>query len=102
MALAGIHAECSTRVAMQNGYPVPAQGPLVWSENVTSAGTTTNSVPSTGGPHPLLITITAAADSFIDIGPSPDATSSKKRFCPAGIPRDFSANPGDKVAWVAA
>jgi hypothetical protein len=103
MALAGIHVECSRAGAVGESGSLPVLNAIpLWSENKTTAGTTTASAPSTQGEQALIFTITAAADAWIAIGAAPDASVDPRRFLPAGIPRDFEAAAGDKVAWAAA
>ncbi|MBO3760028.1 hypothetical protein [Ciceribacter sp. L1K22] len=76
---------------------------IVNSQTLTEAGTTTLTAPghhdSMGAP---VFRIQAAADSWVSIGVSPNASSGVRTLCRAGQDYDLFVEPGDKVAWVAA
>jgi len=105
MALSGIVVECG----LAGGRGLTADLPVVlgqslWTENKTTAGTTTNAAPTDRvDDKSIVFSITAAADSWISIGTAPNAsTDPTRRFLPAGLTRDFAVEPGHKVNWAAA
>lgn len=78
--------------------------PPVWSEHALAASTTsTNAVPAgideKGDP---VFQMVAAADSYVSIGPSPNAGQSPRLLLKANEVTTVYCKPGDKVAWVAA
>jgi hypothetical protein len=102
MAITGITVEYRTSVGHKNGYPIPVNGELVWSENVAADGTTSNAANSQDD-QLNYFTIYTVADVFISIGSSPNASiSSKRSFVPASTFRDFACHYGDKVSFVTA
>lgn len=105
MAFTGMHIAC--------GYinaPADAalMGPVIWSQTMAGAGTTTRAAPKRGdndfgrGGADLSFEIAAAVDAFVAIGPAPDASVGPRLLVRAGETRNVSCDPGDKVAWAAA
>ena len=96
MAFAGIHIACGMNL-MFDRLAKP-----VWSRSLATAGTT-NRAAAEGQD---VWEITASADSFVAIGPTPDASqaegegASARILLRAGERRSFQARPGDRVAWV--
>ena len=78
-------------------------GKAVWSEETALPFTTTGvapaSLPEAGDP---VFTVYFPADTVIAIGPAPNAATSARYFVPAATERSFYAQPGDKLAAVAA
>lgn len=73
-----------------------------WSETLATAGTTTNAAVAGGGTGRPIFRLRSAADAYVAVGPSPDATTGTRYAIPADTDYDVFANPGDKVAWIAA
>lgn len=106
MAFSGLHVACGYAGATslrESGLSL--LGKVVWAQTMVSAGATTNSAPavSDAAGQPIF-TVRASADSFVAIGPAPDASQANgpRIFVPAGERVEFYAQPGDKLAWVAA
>lgn len=78
-------------------------GKAVWSEEVALPYTSTNVAPAAsdaaGDPA---FTVYFPVDTVIAIGPNPSATTSARYFVPAATERTYYAQPGDKLAAVAA
>lgn len=74
-----------------------------WSEVIVSGATTTASMPtlpsSSGGAPAFLVQ--AGADGWISVGPTPNASSSPRRWVRAGEDVVIAANAGDRVSYVA-
>ncbi|WP_407529460.1 hypothetical protein [Methylobacterium oryzisoli] len=111
MAFAGCHVAC----LYVNSPGAPGLiGGLQWSETLASAGTTSRAMPSNpSGPYPVgnyfpSFEITVSAESWVAVGPNPDAsqasgTGNAARFrIGAGETRNVWCTAGDKVAWAAA
>ncbi|MBC2773426.1 hypothetical protein J5N58_08175 [Rhizobium cremeum] len=106
MAFAGLH--------VTTGYVGPSYGRnlikgaalltrITGSESLASGGTTTLVAPADHEVMgPPIFRVQAAADSWVAIGPSPNASTGARTLCRAGEDYDFFAEPGWKVAWVAA
>lgn len=104
MALAGMHIMCGFVGNYGGGNTIlPLFGQISWSETQATAGVTTHVAPSTnqGNGQPCF-EFSAAADSFVAIGPNPNASAEPRLFVGAGTTRDIFCNPGDKAAWVTA
>lgn len=103
MALSGVHVTCA--FAGVDGFedlkPALIKSPA-WSESPASGTATTNLVPNSGTNGSAILRVDASADSYVSIGPAPNASQSPRYLVRAGVPYDFGANPGDKLAWVAA
>ena len=104
MAFAGLHvtsgyAGSLTRRADTFGV----LGRVVWSETLASPATTTNVAPpiSDGAGEPMF-QVKASADSYVAIGAAPNATTGARILVSAGERLEFYAQPGDKLAWIAA
>lgn len=107
MALSGIHCEFGWVTALSSqGHTIQIiDGHNIdFTENKTTAGTTSGAASTSVGPRrgQPVVTVTAVADSWIAIGTAPDSTTNPRFFCPAGIPRSFAIVAGDKVNWSAA
>lgn len=105
MALAGVNVTCG--YAGFAGFGGNTQALLtgaVWSENLTTAGVSTNTAPAPRGPSGLSVfRVRAAADAWVAVGPgTPNAGQSPRHFVAAGSDYDIPVNPGDKFAWIAA
>lgn len=73
-----------------------------WSETLATAGTTTNAAVAGSGTGRPIFRVRSSEDSFVAVGPTPDAIDGTRYFVPANTDYDFFANPGDKVAWIVA
>ncbi|MBB4235027.1 hypothetical protein [Rhizobium esperanzae] len=104
MAFAGLHVVC--------GYPgslfardksQAILGKIAWSEAPSSGVTSTNFAPGENtGSGQAMFRIRAAADSWVSVGPTPDATTGKRFLVPAATDYDVYAEPNDKLQWIAA
>lgn len=104
MAFSGLHVTCGYAGSFTNrNTTLSLLGKVVWSQTFASAGTTTNSAPAAsdaaGDP---MFQVRASADSFVAIGPTPNASTGARIFVPAGERVEFYGQPGDRLAWVAA
>lgn len=88
--------------------PAPIYGPSSASQNFTGGvGTTTNGAPTPAKGQFAMVSVYAAADSWVTIGPTPadpngDMPSGGRRFIPATTAIDIFCNAGDKARGVQA
>lgn len=103
MALSGVHVTCAFVGidGFEDIKPALIKG-ASWSESPASGTPSTNSVSQTGADGSAILRVDASADSYVSIGPAPNAAQSPRYFVRAGVTYDFGAKVGDKVAWVAA
>ncbi|MBB2818978.1 UNVERIFIED_ORG: hypothetical protein GGD59_002223 [Rhizobium esperanzae] len=104
MAFSGLHVVC--------GYPgslfardksQAILGKIAWSEAPATGVTSTNAAPGeSAGSGQAIFRIRAAADSWVSVGPAPNATSGNRFLVPAATDYDVYAEPGDKLQWVEA
>lgn len=104
MAFSGLHVVC--------GYPgslfardksQAILGKIAWSEAPATGVTSTNFAPGeNAGSGQAIFRIRAAADSWVSVGPAPDATTGKRFLVPAATDYDVYAEPNDKFQWIAA
>ena len=104
MALTGLHVACGYAGSQSQRWASMALiGKTIWSETLTTAGTTTNVAPAAsdiaGDP---IFEVNSAADAFVSIGKTPDAVNGTRQFVCGGQDYSFYAQPGDKLAWAAA
>ena len=106
MALSGLHITCGYASSSSHRHlGLPLLGKVVWAQTMTEAGITEHAAPSgndtRGAP---MFQVRSSVDAFVSPDPTPDASSanSKRIFVPAGERVEFYAEPGDKLAWVAA
>lgn len=104
MAFSGLHVTCGYAggsVARHNDMPI--LGKISWSQTMASADTTTQSAPAVddtrGDP---MFQVIASADSYVAIGAAPNASTGARVLVLASERVEFYAEPGDKLAWVAA
>jgi len=99
MALTGVHIACLT-VNIVNGASL--SGSILWGQTMANAGTTTQAAPS--DQSAMSFEISPAADVFVAMGQSPDASSvtGQRILVRGGETRNILAFPGSKVAWVLA
>lgn len=104
MAFAGTHIACLYVGGVDvNSARLPVVGRVVWSESMASAGTTTQAAPAHRDNSDPSFEITPAADIFVSIGPTPDASQSPRLLLRAADgPRNVFCRPLDRVAWVLA
>lgn len=104
MAVPGLHLVCGYAGApSQRHRSQPILGEVKWSESPSSGVTTTNAAvsPSDTMGDPIF-RIRAAADSWVSIGSSPNASANPRVMVPANEDYDVFVEPGDKLQWVAA
>lgn len=104
MAFSGLHVVCAFAGAMSKRDKSQAiMGDIKWTESPSSGVTTTNAAPipsdSMGDP---IFRIRAAADSWVSIGASPNASTNPRFLVAANEDYDVFVEPGDKLQWVAA
>lgn len=75
------------------GSPITAKSQSV--AYTGTAGTITNALP----PNTVAVRIVTTTDCYVQIGPSPTATSSDMLMI-AGVPETFTAGNGDKVSGI--
>lgn len=103
MALSGVHVECGytgARSGIEGKTEIHAR--CVWSQTMASPGTTTQTAPANSrGEGDPVFRLTASADVYFAVGPSPDATNGPRRILVASQgPLEIKAEPGDKLAWI--
>lgn len=110
MALSGIflsfgYAGVQAAKTGANAGSVPVLANIFASENLTTSGTSATIAPATDSNSPSgkpIGRVYAVADSIISFGETPNASSPRRAFVPAGETMDFGLNAGDKIFWVAA
>ncbi|EJC75580.1 hypothetical protein Rleg10DRAFT_5786 [Rhizobium leguminosarum bv. trifolii WSM2012] len=104
MAFSGLHVVCGfpgSLFARDKSQAI--LGKISWSEAPASGVTSTNAAPQeNAGSGQAMFRIRAAADSWVSVGPTPDATTGKRFLVPASTDYDVYAEPGDKFQWIAA
>ncbi|MBX5239509.1 hypothetical protein [Rhizobium sp. NLR22b] len=104
MAFSGLHVVCGYAGSQTARYTSQAVfGKIAWSEAPASGVVSTNVAPASsdiaGDP---IFRFNAAADSWVSIGKTPDATTGTRFLVRSGSDYDIYAAPGDKLQWVAA
>ncbi|MDK4730336.1 hypothetical protein [Rhizobium phaseoli] len=104
MALTGLHVVCGYAGSQSQRWASQALlGKIAWSEAPATGVTSTNVAPASsdvaGDP---IFRVNAAADSWVSIGKTPDATAGKRFLVRSGGDYDVYAEPGDKFQWIAA
>lgn len=93
------------RIVLVDGKkPEGVVAPAIWSE-APSSGATSAGVASgrNGDPSKLLFfRCTAAADSYVAVGPNPDEGASPRHLVKANVVTDIQCFDGDKISYVAA
>lgn len=104
MALSGLHVTAGYAGPLYNrSFVAPIFGKIVWSETMASAGTTALGAPDAReGVGMPIYRVQASADSWVSIGKTPNASTGARMLVMAGQVYDFYAEPGDKLAWIAA
>ncbi|MBX4989558.1 hypothetical protein [Rhizobium lentis] len=104
MALTGLHVVCGYAGSQSQRYTSQALlGKISWSEAPASGVTSTNAAPAaTDIAGDAIFRINAAADSWVSIGPTPDATAGTRFLVRAGADYDVYAQQGYKLQWIAA
>ncbi|MBB2753347.1 UNVERIFIED_ORG: hypothetical protein GGI57_004069 [Rhizobium aethiopicum] len=104
MAFSGLHVVCGFAGSQSARYTSQAiLGKIAWSEAPASGVTSTSAAPAaTDIAGDALFRINAAADSWVSIGKTPDATSGTRFLVRAGSDYDLYAQQGDKFQWIAA
>ena len=105
-----IHITCGTGGGYsERGSTLPVErAALLWSETLSSPGTSANAAPSAVGYSyaSAILTVTALdAPAWVAIGASPNPSANVaphwRRYLLAGQMIQVEAQPGDKVAWAA-
>ncbi|AIC27069.1 hypothetical protein IE4771_CH01952 [Rhizobium etli bv. mimosae str. IE4771] len=104
MAFSGLHVVCGYAGSQSQRYTSQAVfGKIAWSESPATGVTSTNVAPVSsdiaGDP---IFRINAAADSWVSVGPTPNATSGTRFLVRAGADYDVYVEPGAKLQWIAA
>ncbi|NKM55795.1 hypothetical protein GFL21_14860 [Rhizobium anhuiense] len=104
MTFSGVHVVSGFAGSQSQRYTSQAiLGKISWSEAPASGVTSTNAAPASsdiaGDP---VFRINAAADSWVSVGPTPNATSGTRFLVRSGADCDVYAAPGDKFQWIAA
>jgi hypothetical protein len=85
------------------GKTLSLPGRAIWSEESALPFTTTQVAPaSSDGAGDPVFTVVFPADTVVSIGPVPNASTGPRYLCLAGVERTLYAQPGDKLAAVAA
>ncbi len=104
MALSGMHITCGyVGAPVYKGTGQALMGKLTGAQTMASPGTATPVAPeATAQKGDPAFQVRASADSYVSIGPAPDASSasSLRHFIPANETVTIYAEPGDKIAWI--
>jgi hypothetical protein len=107
MAFAGLNVTFGS-IQMSQAQQVaiaPIYGPASASENMAAGATSAVSCPAGKNGFASMVSVYAAADSWVTIGqgtpadPSAASPTGGKRFIPAATLVDIFCSPGDKVRW---
>jgi hypothetical protein len=104
MAFSGVHVVCGFAGSLfARDKSQAILGKIAWSEAPSTSVTSTNVAPgeNSGSGQPIF-RIRASADSWVSVGPTPDATAGKRFLVPANTDYDVYAEPNDKFQWIAA
>lgn len=104
MAFAGLHVVCGYAGSLfARDKSQAILGKIAWSEAPSTGVTSTNAAPQeSAGSGQAIFRIRAAVDSWVSVGPTPDATTGKRFLVPAATDYDVYAEPNDKFQWIAA
>lgn len=102
MALSGMHIACGyVGAPVYKGTGQALMGRLVGSQTMSGAGTSTLVAPeATAQKGDPAFQVRASSDSYVAVGPAPDATNGARHFIPANETVTVYADPGDKIAWI--
>jgi len=104
MAFSGVHVVCGYAGSLfARDKSQAILGKIAWSEAPATGVTSTNAAPAeNAGSGQAMFRIRAAADSWVSVGPTPNATSGTRFLVPASTDYDVYAEPNDKFQWIAA
>jgi len=103
MALSGVHVLCAYAGSYRRDKNEAILGKFIWSEAPASGVTSTNAAPNIHDVFGQAVyRIRASADSWISIGPAPNATSGTRTYVPANTDVHLFVDGGDKLQWIAA
>ncbi|MGM4911418.1 hypothetical protein [Rhizobium sp. 768_B6_N1_8] len=104
MAFSGLHVVCGYAGSLfARDKSQAILGKIAWSEAPATGVTSTNVAPQeSAASGQAIFRIRAAADSWVSVGPTPDATTGKRFLVPASTDYDVYAEPNDKFQWIAA
>jgi len=104
MAFSGVHVVCGYAGSLfARDKSQAILGKIAWSEAPASGVASTNAAPAeNAGSGQAMFRIRAAADSWVSVGPAPNATSGTRFLVPASTDYDVYAEPNDKFQWIAA
>lgn len=108
MAFSGVHAICcyAGGIGLSSPPSHPTVMPVihkpVWSEAPATGVTSTNIAPQASGNAPPMMRFYASADSWVSVGPTPNATSGIRFYLQAGVDYDVFVAASDKFQWIAA
>jgi len=104
MAFSGVHVVCGYAGSLfARDKSQAILGKIAWSEAPASGVASTNAAPAeNAGSGQAMFRIRAAADSWVSVGPTPNATSGTRFLVPASTDYDVYAEPNDKFQWIAA
>lgn len=101
MAFSGTLITCA--YAAYSASP-PLLADLIWSQNMSAAGTCAKTAPSP--PYPsgsiAIFEVYADRDIYVAYGQAPDITNGPRALVKASMTYDFVAKAGDKIAWTPA
>ncbi len=103
MAFVGLHVVCAYAGSESSQRePVAIMGRPVWSERLTSGGTTTKAAPGDGHNGDALFHLRGSADGYALIGPDPGAAGTPEIFVPVAEFVSCYVKTGDKLKWIPA
>lgn len=104
MALPSFSATCSYSGSQPpNSSTPPLASKLVWQEAPSTGVASTNSAPGASDQYgPCVLTVYAAADSWLSYGAAPNSAGTVRMPVPATTLCYFIVAPGDKFMWQAA
>ena len=104
MAFKGLHVACGfIGPAYRRDLAQSIIGKVVWSEQPAEGAPSTNVAPSDNGAFGMpMFRITAEVDSFVSIGIVDPDPAVAALLVQAGHSVDIYAEPGSRLAWMAA
>ena len=103
MAFSGLHVVCVYVGGERDRDRIPLPSKPVWSDAPASGVNSTRAAPSDNNALGIpVFQVYAAADSYLSIGPLPNALDNPRFLIPALQLIEVIVEPGDKFQWVAA
>lgn len=103
MAFSGLHVVCAYAGSYRRDKSQAILGKRIWSESPATGATSVSAAPADtdNGGQPIM-RLRASAESWVSIGPAPNASTGVRFLVPANTDYDVFVEFGDKVQWISA